>query len=380
MKILASYSKVCSKLKDLSLYRKLAKGHKNKPCLDFTSNSYLSLNTYPKVIQNAQDYGAKFGTSGKSSRLLQTEQSIYLDLEKKIARDKKTESALLFNSGFQANVSVLEALLDKKTLGAKPYVFFDRANHASLYQGSQLAGAQIFRYHHLDMDHLRSLLETYASLDVPKFIITETVFGMDGDVADLSLITTLAKTYNAFLYVDEAHATGLFGKNGYGLSTDFHDNINLCMGSFSKALGSSGGYVACSKQLKEYLVNKCGGFIYSTAPSPMIIGACDAAWDLIPTLTSERTQIFEMANYLRKCLKTLSLDTGKSTSQIVPIIIGDENKVLSIQKRLQEKGIFVSAIRPPTVPPKTARLRVNINNSHNVSHIDTFVNELKSCL
>ncbi|MBY0462720.1 MAG: aminotransferase class I/II-fold pyridoxal phosphate-dependent enzyme [Alphaproteobacteria bacterium] len=380
MKILASYSKVCSTLKDLSLYRELNNNLKNESILDFTSNNYLSLSTHPKVIQNAQDYGAKFGVGGKSSRLLQTEQSIYLNLEKKIARDKGTQAALLFNSGFQANVSVLEALLDKKTLGAKPLVFFDRANHASLYQGCLLAGAQILRYRHLDMDHLKSLLESYAHLDVPKFIITETVFGMDGDVVDLNLITELSKTHDAFLYVDEAHATGLFGKNGYGLSTDFHDGIHLSMGSFSKALGSSGGYVACAQPLKEYLINKCKGFIYSTAPSPLIIGACEAAWDLIPTLTAERIKIFKTADYLRKCLKELHLKTGNSTSQIIPIIIGDEDKVLSIQKRLKEKGIFISAIRPPTVPPKTARLRMNISNNHNLSHIDTFINELKACL
>ena len=373
MKILSSYSKVCSTLKDLSLYRELNSDPKGAPTLDFTSNSYLNLSTHPKVIQNAQDYAMKYGVGGKSSRLLQDEQSIYLNLEKKIAKGKEAEAALLFNSGFQANISVLAALLDKKTLGAKPLVFFDRANHASLYQGCH---PQIIRYRHLDMDHLKSLLEAYAHLDAPKFIITETVFGMDGDIADLKHLTTLAKTHKAFLYVDEAHATGLFGTNGYGLSTDCH----LSMGSFSKALGSSGGYVACSQLLKEYLVNKCTGFIYSTAPSPMIIGACDAAWDLIPTLTSERVHIFKTADYLRKCLKELNLKTGNSTSQIVPIIIGNEDKVLGIQKQLKEKGIFVSAIRPPTVPPKTARLRININNSHTLGNIDTFIGELKSCL
>ncbi len=380
MKILASYSKVCSKLKDLSLYRELNNSLKNKAALDFTSNNYLTLSTHPKVIQNAGHYAQKFGVGGKSSRLLQTEQSIYLNLEKKIACDKGTESALLFNSGFQANISVLEALLDKKILGAKPLVFFDRANHASLYQGCHLADAQILRYRHLDMDHLKSLLETYAHQDVPKFIITETVFGMDGDVVNLDLITALAKTHNAFLYVDEAHATGLFGKNGYGLSTDFHDGIHLSMGSFSKALGSSGGYIACSQSLKEYVVNKCSGFVYSTAPSPMVIGACDAAWDLIPRLTPERIHIFKMADYLRKRLKELNLKIGHSTSQIIPVIIGNEDKVLCIQKRLKEKRIFVSAIRPPTIPPKTARLRININNSHTIENIDTLVNELKSCL
>jgi len=348
--------------------------------IDFTSNDYLGLSTHPKIIHNAQYYTETFGVGGKSSRLLQNAQSIYLSLENKIALDKGTEAALLFNSGFQTNITVLAAVLDKKTLKEKPLVFFDRANHASLYQGCYLAGANIIRYRHLDMDHLRSLLESYAHRDVPKFIVTETVFGMDGDIADLNQLTTLAKRHKAFLYVDEAHATGLFGKKGYGLSCDYQDDIHLSMGSCSKALGVSGGYVACSTLLKEYLVNKCSGFIYSTALSPMIIGAIEAGWDLLPTFTNERSHIFEIANYLRGQLKVLKLEIGNSISQIVPIILGKEEKVVSIQKFLKEKGIYVSAIRPPTVSPKTARLRISINKDHSFEDIDTFIEELKACL
>lgn len=340
----------------------------------------MGLSTHQKVILNAQHYAEKFGVGGKSSRLLQKKQSIYLNLENKLARDKGTEAALLFNSGFQANTTVLAALLDKKTLGVKPLVFFDRANHASIYQGCHLAGANIIRYRHLDMAHLSSLLENYTHLDVPKFIVTETVFGMDGDVVDLSQLTALAKTHKAFVYVDEAHATGLFGKKGYGLSCDYQNDIHLSMGSFSKALGSSGGYVACSHLLREYLINKCSGFIYSTAPSPMILGAIEAGWDLLPTFTNERSHIFKMADYLREQLKNLKLEIGNSTSQIIPIILGKEDKVISVQKYLKEKGIYVSAIRPPTVSPKTARLRININKDHNLKHIDAFVTELKTCL
>ena len=198
-------------------------------------------------------------------------------------------------SGFQTNAAVLQALFDRSVLGAEPLVFADRLNHASMHFGCQAAGVRQIRYRHCDAAHLGELLSQYQADDRPKFILTESVFSMDGDVAPLAEIAALAREHGAFLIVDDAHATGILGEGGSGLSGD----ADIVIGTFSKALGGFGGFVACSETLRDYLVNRCGGIIYSTALPPPVLGAIDAALDLVPGMDEERAHVARLAERFR---------------------------------------------------------------------------------
>lgn len=333
--------------------------------LDFSSNDYLGLSLRKELLAAAVQAGKHDGTGATGSRLLSGNKAIFERFESRIALDKGTESALIFNSGFQANLTTLSNLLDSRVLNAKPIVFFDRLNHASLYQAVFLSGAELVRYRHLDCDHLSACLAQFSHDTRPKFIVTETLFGMDGDIAPLNTILELARAHQAFLYLDEAHAVGMIGKQGYGLSTTInHDVPTLVMGTLSKAVGCSGAYVACDAVLKDYLINKAEGFIYSTASSPMVIGAALKAWEMIPTFDEERMALFALADVLRDSLTTLGFNTGSSVSHIVPMIVGQQQTLTQLNDKLLNAGIVVSLVRPPTVPPGQARLRLALNVGH----------------
>ncbi|MDX5487515.1 MAG: 8-amino-7-oxononanoate synthase [Wolbachia endosymbiont of Andrena praecox] len=347
--------------------------------IDFSTNDYLGLSQSEVLFDAAKLSGAQFGVGSTGSRLLSGNKKIFEDLEKRIAQDKGTESALIFNSGFQANITVLASLLDQSVLGDKPIVFFDKLNHASLYQAVFLSHAELVRYRHNDMDHLSNSLIKFKNDLRPKFIVTETIFGMDGDIAPIEKIFALSKEHEAFLYLDEAHATGIIGHNGYGLSTsiNFQEIPHLVLGTFSKALGCFGAYVACSNVIKNYLINKCSGFIYSTSLSPMVIGAAAKAWDLVQHLADQRQALSFKATNLRNNLQNLGFNTGNSVTHIIPIILGDENTVMSAKEKLLKQGLVVSAIRPPTVPPRTSRLRIALNVNHTESNLDHLVYALQ---
>ena len=273
-----------------------------------------------------------------------------LTLEDKLAAFKGTEAALIFATGYQLNSSVLPALFE---LGENPLVFTDRLNHASLHAGCQ--GLKQIRFRHNDLGHLDVLLTTHPG-DL-RFIVTESVFSMDGDRADVPALAALAERHGAILYLDEAHATGVLGPQGKGLAALVPGKVPVTMGTLGKALGGAGAYIAGSRTLIDWLINRCAGFIYSTAPAPAALGALDAALDLVPTMDRARARLAEMATTLRAALHARGIDTLASSTQIVPALIGDDAATLAAAQRLREAGILVVAIRPPTVPPGTARLR-----------------------
>lgn len=350
--------------------------------LDFSTNDYLNLSKNPKLIKAATLSGQDYGVGSTGSRLLSGNLDLYVKFEKKIAQDKHCASSLIFNSGFQANNSVLSSLLDEKTLQARPLIFFDKLNHSSLYQAAFLSKGDLHRYRHTDMNHLESLLKKYKHDSRPKFIVTETVFGMEGDYAPLEHIVNLALHHNAFLYLDEAHATGVFGLHGYGLSTliDLQHIPYMIMGTFSKAIGVSGGYVACSSILRDFIINKAPGFIYSTAPSPVVVGAAFKAWKLVKSLSKEREILQNLGATLRTMLSDNGFDIGTSQSHIVPIILQEEKACLRAQKILLDEKIIVSCIRPPTVPPKSARLRISLTAHHQLEDLEKLVETLKKAI
>ncbi len=339
--------------------------------VNFSSNDYLGLSRHPAVIERAREWAARWGAGSGAARLVTGHLEALGAIEEKIAAAKGVEAALVLASGWQCNASVLPALLDRTLWGAEPLVFADRLNHASLHMGCAAAGIKQTRFRHNDLGHLKELLARTAREPGPRFIVTESVFSMDGDAPDVDQLAAIAEEWNALLYLDEAHATGVLGVNGFGLSVGAH--VDVAMGTFSKAMGSFGAYVACSKAVKDWLVNRASGFIYATALPPAVLGAMDAAIDLVPTLAPARARLQAMAKHVRDRFHEAGLDTGASSTQIVPVILGEEERTLRVAARLEEQGLLGIAIRPPTVPNGTSRIRFALSAAHSDADIERLI-------
>jgi 8-amino-7-oxononanoate synthase len=342
----------------------------NSPC-DFSSNDYLALSRHETVIEAGCCAARLYGAGSTGSRLLSGNIPIFAELEDRIALGKGTKAALYFSSGFQANASLIKALANRDSV-----LLFDKLNHASMYYGAFASRAKLVRFEHLDYSCLEEQLKEHSSRRM--LIASETVFGMDGDMADIGVLSSLAEKYGAFLYLDEAHATGLYGPDGYGLSTTCHLNpeTTIIMGTFSKALGGSGAYVACSQLLKDYFVQTCGGFIYSTAPSPFCVGAAICSWDLVKNMGNTRTRILELALMLRQHVKNAGYYVLGTETNIVPIVFQDVEKMVLNKDILQASGISVSGIRPPASP--TTRIRFAVNAMHERANIEAVLRVLRS--
>lgn len=339
--------------------------------INFSSNDYLGLTRHPVVVERATRWAREFGAGSGASQLVTGHSAALAAIEAKIARAKQSEAALVLSSGWQCNASVLPALLDRDLWGTEPLVLADRLIHASLIAGLKLGGGRLIRYRHDDLGHLEQLLEANADRRGPRIIVSETVFSMDGDATDVAALAALARRWDAILYLDEAHATGVLGDSGFGL-TPGH-GIDIAMGTFSKGLGGFGAYVACSAPLRDYLINRASGLIYATALPPPVLGAIDAALDLVPTMVAERTRLQLMAAGLRRRLQAHGFDTGRSSTQIVPLILGDERRTLAVARALEDRGILGIPIRPPTVPPGTSRIRFALSAAHSSADIDLLV-------
>jgi len=342
--------------------------------INFSGNDYLGLAAHPALIKRSSEWGARYGAGAGASRLVTGNLDIFTAIEAKIAALKGKPAALVMASGFQTNAAVLQAILDKSVLRTEPLVFSDRLNHASMHFGCQAAGVHQHRYRHCDMNHLRRLLEEHAGQGKPSFILTESVFSMDGDVAPLNGIMALARAHGAFVICDDAHATGVLGEGGCGLSGD----ADIVIGTFSKALGSYGAYVACSGPMRDYLINRCAGLIYSTALPPPVLGAVDASLDLLPELDEERAHVADMAASFRNGARALGFDTGLSTTQIIPVMVGGADEALALSARLAEAGYWATAIRPPTVAKGSARLRLAFSAMHSEEDIDGLLKILEA--
>ncbi len=336
--------------------------------LNFSGNDYLGLSHHPALAARAADYANRYGTGAGASRLICGTLPAHTALETRLAALKGTQAAMLMASGWQANTAVLAALL--RLTGPTTQLFTDELSHNSLLQGARLAGIRPTRFAHNNMADLTAKLTTPAA--GPRIIATESVFSMDGDRADLPALRALAETHNVFLYLDEAHATGVLGANGMGLGAHM-PGIDLLMGTASKALGSFGAYIAGSRALIDYLQNACAGFIYTTALPPPLLGAIDAALDLIPTMDAERAHLATQSNRVRTALAALGIDTGASTTQIIPAMVGDAQSALDLAAALRARGVLAVAIRPPTVPPGTSRLRIALSAAHTAADVDALI-------
>lgn len=341
--------------------------------LNFSNNDYLGLSKHPTLIQTAQKYISQYGTGATASRLVTGTYDIHEQVEQQLAAACGREASLLFNSGFQANSTILPLLVDRQSL-----VLGDRLVHNSILQGVLFSKAKLIRYQHNNLSHLENLLQqSYQKTYNRILIASETIFSMDGDISEVDKLVHLAQKYDAILYIDDAHAVGIVGTNGMGLASH-RPEIDVVIGTFGKAFGSAGAYITCSNLIRDYLINFCPGFIYTTGLPPGTVGAIAAALTLIPTLNLERQQLAQTAASLRSQLHQIGYDTGNSCSHIIPLIIGDEAKTLRLAQWLKEHGILAIAIRPPTVAPGTARIRLALSSAHTTSQINDLINCLKS--
>ncbi len=345
-----------------------------------SANDYLGLAHHPALADRAADWAARHGTGAGASRLVTGTLDLHARVEARLAAYKRCEAALLFASGWQANAAVLPALLKAAGQGrAPPLVFADRLIHGSLHHGIAAAGARLHRYRHNDLRHLEALLAAHAPDGSRRFVVTESVFSMDGDRADLPALRRIADSHDLFLYVDEAHATGVLGPAGAGLSVEA-GGVDLVMGTFSKAFGGFGAYVAGSRVLCDYLVNACSGFVHTTALPPPVLGAIDAALDLLPGMEAERRHLHASSDRVRAALRGCGLaDTG-STPQIVPVPVGEAAAALALADAMQRRGVLGTAIRPPTVPPGTSRIRLAMTAAHDEAVVGRIIEAVTGAL
>jgi 8-amino-7-oxononanoate synthase len=332
----------------------------NKKYLSFSSNNYLGLATHPRLKEAAVEAIQKYGCGAASSRLISGTMELHDQLEKRIALFEGKEAAILFPTGYTANVGTITALVDEKDV-----IILDKLNHASIIDAARLSRAKLQVYPHCDPVKLDAVLKKCAKYR-RKLVITDSVFSMDGDVAPLPRIVDVVKKHGAILMVDEAHATGILGENGRGASEYFRvdDRIDVKMGTLSKAVGSLGGFVVGSSDLVDFLRNKARSFIYTTALPPAVCAASIAALDIIEDEPELRQKYWENVAYIRDGLKSMGFDTMQSETQIIPVLISDERKTMEISKFLYENRILVPGIRFPTVPKKRARLRLTIMATH----------------
>ena len=328
--------------------------------IQLCSNDYLGLASHPALIHAAREATARYGTGAGSARLVGGTTDAHTELEAAIATLKCADAAVVMSTGYHANTGVIPALV-----GDGDHIFSDALNHASLIDGCRLSPAQVSVYRHADADHLDTLLAA-APPTQRRLIVTETVFGMDGDLAPLAALVDIARRHDAWLVVDEAHATGVFGPRGGGLADhlDLSDEIDVQMGTLSKALGALGGFVAGSDTLVAHVINEARTFVYTTALPASIVAAARAAIDLVMREPERRERLWRHADVLRDQLTNAGFTLGASQSPILPVIVGQAETAVRLSDELLARGVFVPAIRPPTVPAGTARLRVTPMATH----------------
>jgi glycine C-acetyltransferase/8-amino-7-oxononanoate synthase len=312
------------------------------------------------VREAAVDATARWGVGAGASRLVSGTMTVHRRLEERLAAFKGTESAVLFGSGYLANVGVIGALAGD----GDGVVFSDELNHASIVDGCRLARARTAVYRHCDTEHLEALLREAGAR--PKLIVTDSVFSMDGDVAPLAELVDLARAHGALLVVDEAHGTGCMGRDGRGAIADagLDGQVDVIVGTLGKALGSYGAYAACSETVAQWLVNRARSLIFSTALPPPAVAAALAALEVVAGEPERRRRLHENADVLRAELAREGFDTTGSHTQIIPLVVGDPQTAVAMCEAALERGIFAQAIRPPTVPPGTSRLRLAVMATH----------------
>ena len=346
-----------------------------KPVLLLCSNNYLGLADHPRVREAAAEAAMRYGAGSGASRLVSGNMTIHRRLEEQLAGFKRSEACLLFGSGYLANAGVVSALAREGDV-----VFSDALNHASIIDGCRLAKADTFVYDHCDMDHLDWGLRQAEGRG--SLIVTDGVFSMDGDVAPLEEIVELAQRHDARVMVDDAHGTGAIGPYGRGsvAAAGLDDEVDVVVGTLGKALGSYGAYVCCDEPMAKYLINTARTLIFSTALSPPAVAAAMAALQLLREQPRRVEKLQHNADVLRDALAAEGVPVTGSTTQIVPLLVGDASDAVRACERALESGVFAQAIRPPTVPAGTSRLRLAVMASHTTSELREAARVLAACV
>lgn len=325
------------------------------------SNSYLGLSADPEVVQAAQQAVAAFGTGSGGSRLVNGTTQLHVELEQALAALKQAEDAVLFGTGYQANVGAITALM-----GPGDLILSDELNHASIIDGCRLSRATILVYRHRDVGHLAELLARERQNYRRALVVTDGVFSMDGDLAPLPELCAAAARHNALMMVDDAHATGVLGATGGGTVEQFgmHGQVHIQVGTLSKALASEGGFVAGSATLCQYLRQRARSFIFSTAAEPASVAAGLAAVRIIQREPERMQRLHANAAFLRQGLRALGYSVPDGETPVIPVLVGEAQAATALAQALEEAGAFAPAIRPPSVPPGTSRLRVTVMATH----------------
>lgn len=372
-----------NKIRDKGLYREInyidssQDNYVNingKKLLLLSSNNYLGFCNDERLKKEAKNAIEEFGCGSGGSRLTSGSHNLYSDLEVSLAKFKRKESALVFNSGYMANIGVITAVANSEWI-----IFSDELNHASIIDGCRLSKAKIIIYKHCDMRDLEEKIKLHSS--EKNIIVTDGVFSMDGDIAPLREISYLAKNHGKIVtIVDDAHGTGVLGENGRGVveHLNLENEIDIQIGTLSKALGSEGGFVVGNKNVIEYIRNKSRNFIYTTALSPANVATSIKSIQIVKEHNKERKELLKKANGFKKSLKDIGFNTIDSKTPIVPLIVGSSDKALEFSKELFKEGLYVQAIRPPTVKENTSRLRITIMSSHTMSDLEFAIKKLKN--
>jgi 8-amino-7-oxononanoate synthase len=341
----------------------------------FCSNNYLNLANVPRVIESVCQSALHYGLGSGAARLVSGTMRAHVELEQSMAKFLCKEAALYLPSGWAANQALLTTLPQKGDL-----VLIDRYDHASIIDAVKVGHAEFRSYRRDQLERLERLLA--ESRSPHKFIVTESVFSMDGDIADLKALVKLKRRYGAILIVDEAHALGCLGHTGAGLCQQegVLEQADIIVAPLGKAVAASGGIIAGPQVVIDYLINKSRPFIYTTAPCPIIAAGACTALEIIQTEPDRRNRLQEGANSLRQRFLAMGLDIGNSTTHIIPILLGTAQKALAVSKGLYEAGYYVAAIRPPTVPPNTSRLRISVQSDHTEAHFQGLCEALGNAL
>lgn len=336
-----------------------------RPMIMMSSNDYLGLTSHPKVKEAAIESVRRFGTGCAGSRFLNGTLAMHEEMESRLATFLGKEAAAVFPTGFQANLGAISALV-----GKNEYIVIDRMNHASIYDGCKLSYGQIKKYQHNDMDNLERILKSIEGHG--SLVVVDGVFSMEGDIVNLPGVVELCRRYGAGLMVDDAHSIGVLGDNGCGTGEHFNmvDDIDLIMVTYSKSLATIGGCIAASEDMIHYLRHHARSLMFSASLPPAPVGAALMALKIIEEEPERRQRLWENAEYLRQGYKSLGFDTGVSETPVVPVVVGDEEKVLKMWRLLFDAGVFASPVMFPGVPPGMALLRTSCMATHTRNHLD----------
>ncbi len=349
-----------------------------KPVIDFSANDYLGLAGDPRIAAAAIRFLEQDSTGAAAARLISGNYAVHTELEAALAKFKNTEAALLFGSGYSANLGTVPALVGKRDV-----VYSDELNHASLLDATKLSKAEVRVFPHSDLGALRQLLADDVGKFRRRLIVVDGVFSMDGDLFPLDQLVPLAREFDAWTYVDDAHGTAVIGANGRGSAEHFgvEGEIDVIMGTLGKSLGTSGAFIAGSATLIEYLLHRARAFVFTTSSPPALAAATLESIRIVQEEPWRREQLWENARYLRSQLAAIGVSApGHASSYVVPVIIGSVKKTMEVGQVLRDAGYHVGAVRPPTVPMGTSRLRITVSAAHTKEQIDGLVTALKGAL